>query len=330
MSNIERYDYAFDPNGDAWPARVLRRMPPGGRVLELGPGPGAMTRVLVARGYEVTVVENDPEALQVLGPLGVKAIAADLNGLDWLKALNGQRFNAILACDVLEHLNQPEQVLQAMGELVEPMGSLLVSLPNIAYAGVVAALRNGMFDYAEKGLLDRTHMRFFTRRSIEKTLMESGWIPRKWDANRVPLVHSEFAWCWDALAEPLRQYMLAGWNDFDVYQWMVVATPSRDAQAWGLADVRTEMERLRAELQALRLVHEPEHASLLEHQKAFAEAKDTINQFQLEASQLRQQIECLSGEKSDLEAALHSAREAHKALAERSLRGRLRRLLRPR
>lgn len=339
MSNIERYDYAFDPEGAAWPARVLRRVPAGSSVLELGPGPGAMTRVLLARGCKVTVVENDPDALQALRTLGVQAIAADLDGADWLAALNGQRFDAVLACDVLEHLRQPERVLQALGAALKPMGSLIVSLPNIAYAGVVAALRNGVFDYAEKGLLDHTHVRFFTRRSIEKVLMDCGWIPRCWDANRVPLAQSEFAWCWEALAEDLRRDLLTGWLDFDVYQWMVVAAPSRDSRAWEMADVRAEAERLRAELQALRLVHEPEHASLLEHQKAFAEARESIHrfqgevsQYQTEASQLRQQIERLAFERAGLAQTLQATQEslAHTqhALYESSLRGRLRRWLR--
>src|SRR3989344_8209936 len=63
MSNIERYDYAFDPDGEEGAARLLRRVPPdGGSVLELGPGPGAMTPVLLARGHCVPGAGNDPEA----------------------------------------------------------------------------------------------------------------------------------------------------------------------------------------------------------------------------------------------------------------------------
>ena len=108
MSDIERYDYAFDPEGDAWAARLLRRVPHGASVLELGPGPGAMTQVLRARGQAVTVVENDPAALQALQALGVEVVQADLDGAAWLDALQGQRFGAILACDVLEHLRQPQ------------------------------------------------------------------------------------------------------------------------------------------------------------------------------------------------------------------------------
>jgi SAM-dependent methyltransferase len=305
MTNIERYDYAFDPDGEEWAARLLRRIPSdGGSVLELGPGPGAMTRVLLARGHRVTVVENDPEALEVLKTLGVEVIPGNLDDTDWLDAIAGRRFDAVMACDVLEHLRKPEDVLQRLSEFVAPMGRLLISVPNIAYAGVLAAMRNGIFDYSDKGQLDRTHVRFFTKRSIEKVLLDCGWAPRVWEANRVPVECSEFAWYWSALSGEQRQALLAGWQDFDVYQWMVVVTPSVDASAWELSEARGAADRLRDELQALTVVHQRERASLLEHQKAFAEAKEIIAKMQLEIKDLRADMDLLRTEKTAVEAEL--------------------------
>ena len=305
MTNIERYDYAFDPEGEEWAARLLRRVPSdGGSVLELGPGPGAMTRVLLARGHRVTVVENDPEALEVLKTLDVEVISGNLDGTDWLAALARRRFDTVLACDVLEHLRKPEEVLQQLGEFVAPKGRLLISVPNIAYAGVLAAMRNGVFDYSDKGQLDRTHVRFFTKRSIEKVLLDSGWAPRVWEANRVPVECSEFAWHWSALSGDQRQALLAGWQDFDVYQWMVVVTPSVDSPTWELTEARGNADRLRDELQALTVVHQRERASLVEHQKAFAEAKEIIAKLQLEIRELRVDMDQLRSEKGSVEAEL--------------------------
>ncbi|PVY58132.1 MULTISPECIES: bifunctional 2-polyprenyl-6-hydroxyphenol methylase/3-demethylubiquinol 3-O-methyltransferase UbiG [unclassified Simplicispira] len=324
MSDIDRYDYAFDLEGDAWAARLLRRVPDGGSVLELGPGPGAMTQVLRARGQAVTVVENDPAALQALQPLGVQVVEADLDGRVWLDALEGRRFDTILACDVLEHLRQPEQVLKALAGLLQPMGSVIISLPNIAYAGVAAALRVGMFDYADKGLLDRTHLRFFTRRSIEQLLMDCGWVPVAWEANRVPVAQSEFAWYWESIPDAWRQHLLTGWADFDVYQWMVVAAPARDSRDWAAMQVRTEANQLRTQLQALQVTHAAEHASLLEHQKAFAEARQLIAQFEQELEQLRQQVRLLATDKAALEQVCSNTQAT---LAGRTWRARLDRLL---
>lgn len=305
MTKIERYDYAFEPDGDEWAARLLRRVPPGGgSVLELGPGPGAMTRVLLERGHRVTVIENDPEALAVLKTLGAEVISGNLDGTDWLDAIAGHRFDAVLACDVLEHLRKPEEVLHRLSEFVAPMGRLVISVPNIAYAGVVAAMRNGIFDYSDKGQLDRTHVRFFTRRSIEKILLDCGWSPRAWEANRVPVECSEFAWYWSALSGEQRQALLAGWQDFDVYQWMVVVTPSVDAAAWELIEARGAADKLRDDLQALTVVHQRERASLLEHQKAFSEAKDIIGKLQFEVRELRAEMDIVRAEKAAIETEL--------------------------
>lgn len=307
MSTIDRYDYAFEPDGEEWAARLLRCVPPGGlSVLELGPGPGAMTKVLLARGHRVTVVENDPEALTALQTLGAEVIEGNLDSPDWLDTIAGRRFDVVLACDVLEHLRKPEDVLRRLGDFIAPMGRLVISVPNIAYAGVLAAMRNGIFDYSDKGQLDRTHVRFFTKRSIEKMLLNCGWAPRFWDANRVPVECSEFAWYWSALTGEQRQALLAGWPDFDVYQWMVVVTPSVDASAWELSEARSAADKLRDDLQTLTVVHLRERASLLEHQKAFAEAKDIISKLQIEIKELRTEVEIVRAEKRTVEAALVS------------------------
>lgn len=332
MSKIERYDYAFDPDGEEWAARLLRRVPAGcGSVLELGPGPGAMTRVLLARGHRVTVVENDPQALEVLKTMDVEVLPGNLDSTNWQEALADRRFDMVLACDVLEHLRKPEDVIQSLGEYLNPMGQLLISVPNIAYAGVLAAMRAGIFDYSEKGQLDKTHLRFFTKRSIEKILLDCGWAPRVWEANRVPVECSEFAGYWSALSGDQRQALLSGWQDFDVYQWMVVVTPSVDTPIWELKETRGMVIGLRDELQALTLVHQRERASLLEHQKAFAEAKELIAQLQQELGQMRKDVDLLRSEKIRIVSELETARVELQAktaeLSGRTWRSRLRRFM---
>lgn len=333
-ANIERYDYAFDPDGEEWAARLLRRVThaDGGRaVLELGPGPGAMTRVLLARGHRVTVVENDPQALEVLKTLDVEIVAGNLDGSDWLGALAGRKFDTVMACDVLEHLRRPEDVLRQLADLVAPGGSLLISVPNIAYAGVLASMRCGIFDYAEKGQLDKTHVHFFTKRSMEKMLLDCGWAPRVWEANRVPIEHSEFAGYWNALPGDQRQALMAGWQDFDVYQWMVVVTPAVEAPTWELKEARAEAGSLREELQALTLLHQREHASLLEHQKAFAEAKELIARLQQEVDGLRDAVQSVHSAKAVTEAELAKTQAELQArtvqLDDRAWRSRWRRFI---
>ena len=137
--------------------------------------------------------------------------------------------------------------------------------------------------------------------------MDCGWRPHAWDANRVPLAHSEFAWIWDALPGGLRQPLVAGNPDFDVYQWMVIAAPADNARHWEGVNLRADVDRLQMQLQSLQLVHNAEHASLVEHQKAFGEAKQIIDQFEKKISELEQGMTKLSADMQKLESDLRSA-----------------------
>jgi SAM-dependent methyltransferase len=235
-----------------------------------------MTRVLLDRGHSVTVVENDPDAVEALKAMGVQVLAADLNEVGWSEQLRGQRFDAILACDVLEHLHEPEVTLKALRDLAAPAARIVISMPNVAYGGLVAGLQLGQFEYAATGLLDRTHVRFFTRNSLVKTLMLCGWAPEHWEGYHVPIEQSEFVWNWKQLSNLQRQALMSGSADFDVYEWMAVATPMKDAYAARVGAADKEIARLKGELQELSLRHDQEHDSLIEHQKAFSEARALI------------------------------------------------------
>ena len=334
MTTNERYDYAFDPDSQAWAARLLRQVPHGVSVLELGPGPGAMTRVLADRGYAVTVVENDPESIEALRAMKVDVIDGDLNTLDWVDRLGDRRFEVILACDVLEHLQAPAQTLSALRELAAPAARLVVSMPNVAYAGLLAALRMGQFEYADKGLLDRTHLRFFTRSSLTRMLMETGWAPEHWEGNRVPLEHSEFVWSWQQLDGAQRQALMAGWEDGEVYQWMALATPMADEATARIRAANRQAVELQERLQALTLRYEAEHGSLVEHQKAFTEAKAAILHLENElthkttAAEAAQQVAVAEREQRQrLAGQLVAAEQLVEGLRAQGWPGRLRRLM---
>jgi 2-polyprenyl-3-methyl-5-hydroxy-6-metoxy-1,4-benzoquinol methylase len=75
-------------------------------------------------------------------------------------------YDAVLALDVLEHISDPVRVLAALSVLLAPGGRLVISVPNVAHWTVRFGLLSGRFDYVETGILDRTHLRFFTRESL--------------------------------------------------------------------------------------------------------------------------------------------------------------------
>ena len=295
MTGAERYDYAFDPGGSAWAARILKKVPTGTAVLELGPGPGAMTRVLRSKQCQVVAIENDVDAIENLKTLGVEVLDSNLEQSNWGDELQGSKFDVLLACDVLEHLRNPEQVLEGLLKHCAADGKLIVSVPNIAYCGVLASLRNGQFNYSEKGQLDRTHLRFFTRDSFQELLLVCGWLPISFEPNRVPVEESEFAEEWRKSQPEWKALLSENWPDADVYQWMFVAIPyggSGIIQLW--KEEKNALEQFIAELQGslsqLTATHDREHASLLEHQKAFSEAKAIISDLSGQVEKQKQEI----------------------------------------
>src|SRR5207248_2616993 len=94
-------------------------------------------------------------------------LVGDAEELDLETELGGERFDAILFADVLEHLRDPAALLKRVRPLVAENGVVIASIPNVAHASVRLALLGGSFRYREWGLLDETHLRFFTRHGVE-------------------------------------------------------------------------------------------------------------------------------------------------------------------
>lgn len=81
----------------------------------------------------------------------------------------------VVLADVLEHMRQPEQSLLRMRDFMNPGGYIVVSLPNAGNWRIMVSLLFGRFDYADTGILDRTHLRFFTKRSAEAMIRKAGY-----------------------------------------------------------------------------------------------------------------------------------------------------------
>jgi O-antigen biosynthesis protein len=90
-------------------------------------------------------------------------------------ALPPGRFDAIVCGDILEHLRDPDQLLRQARTWLTPDGALVASIPNVRHHSVVRSVLEGNWTYESSGLLDRTHLRFFTRREIEKLFFRAGF-----------------------------------------------------------------------------------------------------------------------------------------------------------
>jgi 2-polyprenyl-3-methyl-5-hydroxy-6-metoxy-1,4-benzoquinol methylase len=147
-------------------ALELELVGPNRRVLDVGCATGFLGKALAAQGCAVIGVEFDPQAAAEARALVDEVVEADLNVTALADLFPGRQFDAIVFGDVLEHLLDPDAVLRSAVELLAAGGAVVISIPNVAHGSLRLALLQGRWDYLETGLLDRTHLRFFTRESV--------------------------------------------------------------------------------------------------------------------------------------------------------------------
>lgn len=253
-----RYAHEIDPNGGSAAARLARLVQPGQKVLELGTGPGTVTRILHSKACKVTGVEMDPETLAMCQPFCEKTLQANLEDPNWHASLHNEKFDVVLCADVLEHLRDPRPLLSLLPSFLNDQGFVLMSLPNASHLTVVASLMAGRFPYQSKGLLDNTHLRFFGREDIDAMLRECGLVWQKWETVQVDPAQAELQSFWNRLEAQDQAYLRERCADGLVYQHVVKAYPSSAAGQMvklmqDLADAKALLDVQTANLAAQQL-----------------------------------------------------------------------------
>jgi O-antigen biosynthesis protein len=174
--NADIYDSPLDlANANDPRTLALRLIAPGKTVLELGPATGRVTRVLSEQGCQVVAVERDGAMAPNLERYCTRVIVGDVERLSLDEVFGDQRFDVILAGDFLEHLASPLKLLGDLRQYLSEDGYVVASIPNIAHGSVRLSLLNGIFEYKDIGILDRTHLRFFTLESILRLFADAGF-----------------------------------------------------------------------------------------------------------------------------------------------------------
>lgn len=182
MSDSKKYLYRIpdDPNHAA--SKVVALVGLDQDVLEVGCASGIQSRRMSEQcGCRVTGIEIDPDAAEDARPYCESLIVGSIEALDLVAELSDRRFDAITFADVLEHLFDPVASLKKVRPFLKSDGRIIASIPNIAHAAIVWELTHGRFDYRTFGLLDNTHIRFFTRKNVARLFEDAGFLIESWD-----------------------------------------------------------------------------------------------------------------------------------------------------
>ena len=210
-------------NHDAYSGHqlLLQRCGNAHLVLDVGCSGGVLARELVARGAVVDGIEADPVAAAEAANVCRTVLVGDAETLDI--SLERGAYDVILMADVIEHLKDPVALLARLRPLLRDSGLLLISTPNVANWSMRLRLLGGRWDYSDRGLLDRTHLRFFTRKSLVSTIRQAGYRIADLDVTcPLPLLRRE---PFNRVAHDLASI----WKTMLAYQFILAARPGESS-----------------------------------------------------------------------------------------------------
>ena len=166
--------YAYKPSPDSSHGIVLELAPQSGsrRVLDVGCGPGWVASELRHRGHEVTGV--DLIADDGIAERTDRFFQANVE--EGLPDAVGDGYDVVIAADVIEHVRNPDELLADLASRMSNTGMIVASVPNFGHWYPRLRTAAGLFDYDQRGILDRTHVRFFTRRSFRRAIANTGLV----------------------------------------------------------------------------------------------------------------------------------------------------------
>lgn len=286
------YDVPVDPLApNNVHAMTLRLVGHNKRILEFGCASGHMTRAFVSQGNQVVAIEIDPEAAQRAAKSAERVIVGDLETMDLAAILGENTFDVVTFGDVLEHLRDPHSVLKAARRFLRPDGFAVISLPNVAHADVRLALVEGRWDYQPFGLMDNTHIRFFTRDSCRKLVREAGFHVAVLDRVIRPAFSTELGVVRERFPEDVIDQILRD-PDAETYQFVFKAVLDNGDHA------ATEAFDRLAALEDERL-HVPVQLALAEADRVRAAVE--VRQAQNDIDELRQSNEALEARLLDVQ-----------------------------
>jgi 2-polyprenyl-3-methyl-5-hydroxy-6-metoxy-1,4-benzoquinol methylase len=223
---LKRFKY----NSHYWILQFLSKAPRPSRILDIGAADGYLGAILKEQGHYLAGVESDPALAHRAGAHYDEFHAVDVEGLD-ISSLG--QFDFILLADVLEHLRDPAALLRRALSGLRPGGEMIISLPNVAHLYVRLSLLFGRFEYNDRGILDRTHLRFFTLASMARMLQKAGCRIVELKPTPVP-VQLILPWTERPIFAPFHECHFLGvrcWKTLLAYQFVIRAVPVHSARS---------------------------------------------------------------------------------------------------
>lgn len=196
----------------------------GSTVLDVGCGTGALGEYLSSeKNCVVDGVDINLSQIKLTRENYRNVYVSDLETDDVQNVLNSEKYDYIVCADVIEHIKNSEILVDRLCLLLKDNGCMIFSVPNVAHIGIIIGLIGGEFNYSKEGLLDETHIKFFTLKSILDYFARHSLVPIKIMRVKVPLESSEFRSIDSTVMPDNFLRYLRGLGESDTYQFIIKA-----------------------------------------------------------------------------------------------------------
>ena len=218
-------------NENSSATKITRLVGSNRLVLDVGCAHGYVAEVLRKQGCRVIGIEIDPEDAARAREHCEQVLVRDVEEPGWIEELREHRFDVVVLSDVLEHLRNPARLLGEVRGLLEPeRGFIVASVPNVAHTSVRLELLLGSFRSEPTGILDATHLHFYTRDTLHDLLASSGFAVESWDCtiNEIGdhVIEDYLQRAGLSYTQELREQFAL--FEAMAYQFIVTARPARD------------------------------------------------------------------------------------------------------
>jgi 2-polyprenyl-3-methyl-5-hydroxy-6-metoxy-1,4-benzoquinol methylase len=215
----------FKYNSHYWVLSLIYRRKAPLSILDVGAAEGYLGALLKRQGHSLVGVERDCAAVARARPYYETIHSVDIEEFDFPYR---DHFDIVLLADVLEHLRRPEEILRRCRPCLKRDGQIIVSVPNVANVIIRMSLLLGYFKYTERGILDRTHLRFYTRSTLQRLIENCGYRIVEIKPTPIPLqlvlpvTSSRFF----APLHELHYFCTQAWQSLMAYQFVIAAVPT--------------------------------------------------------------------------------------------------------
>ena len=223
MQNFHNYDRTIDSESEESLSKIVNKIPEYSIVLDVGCSTGMLGRYLSEKkGCIVDGVDFDSAAVEISRPKYRFTAVKNLESETLTDVFKTEAYDYIVIADVIEHLISPNRLLSELKQLIKPNGTVIFSVPNITHIASSLELLLGNFDYRQNGLLDSTHLHFYSYKNLVATLYNAGLYIWETDVVRKDLGETEFGNEQSKLfPQKWLDTLIAVRPDSLVYQWIV-------------------------------------------------------------------------------------------------------------